>query len=186
MNIFFDLDGTLVNSGERLYQLFQHLVPVSKLSYDQYWNLKRNKNGHARILRENFSYTEDSIHSFEKDWMNNIEKSEWISLDQPFNGVKSFIEKLSKESVLYLVTARQSESMVEKQISSFGWGFFFSKILVTGPKREKYDLMSMFELDKTDWLVGDTGYDILTGKKLGISTAAVLSGFLNREKLEEY
>ena len=43
MKIFFDLDGTLINSKMRLYSLFQELVSASNLSFDEYWNLKKKK-----------------------------------------------------------------------------------------------------------------------------------------------
>jgi phosphoglycolate phosphatase len=58
---------------------------------------------------------------------------------------------------------------------------------VTQQRKEKFDLINDEVLiSKQDWFVGDTGKDIQTGKKLGIKTAAVLSGFLNKEKLMEY
>ena len=41
-------------------------------------------------------------------------------------------------------------------------------------------------INSSDWFVGDTGKDIETGKSLGMQTAAVLYGFLNKEKLIEY
>ena len=46
MNIFFDLDGTLIDSKLRLYSLFQKLVPESILTYDEYWKYKMNKISH--------------------------------------------------------------------------------------------------------------------------------------------
>ena len=52
MNLFFDLDGTLLNSRKRLYTLFQDLIPESKLSIDEYWDLKRDKIDHKTILME--------------------------------------------------------------------------------------------------------------------------------------
>jgi len=42
------------------------------------------------------------------------------------------------------------------------------------------------KINPDDWFVGDTGHDIIAGKKLGIKTAAVLTGFLSKEKIEEY
>src|SRR2546421_346944 len=47
--IFFDLDGTLIHAHTRLYRLFQHLVPESKLSYEQYWERKRSPANHELI-----------------------------------------------------------------------------------------------------------------------------------------
>lgn len=186
LNIYFDLDGTLIDSRRRLYLLFNQLVPESDLSFDAYWDLKRNKINHHQILTSRFSYNSESLNVFETQWMENIEKAEWLAHDKPFEGVTSFLQRLKEKCFLYLITARQSENMALTQIKFFGWESLFAKVLVTGLKREKYDLISENVLGKEDWLVGDTGKDILTGKKLGIKTAAVLSGFLNQQKLLEY
>jgi phosphoglycolate phosphatase len=186
VNIFFDLDGTLIDSKQRLYNLFQYLVPLSKLTFKDYWELKRNKISHQKILEERFLYTSKVIREFEIKWLNNIEKEEWLELDKPFEGMTAFLENLNKSHRLYLITARQSESMLLGQLKSFGWDSLFSKILVTGLKFDKYDLIHAVGISDGDWLVGDTGVDILTGKRLGLKTAAVLSGFLNKEKLMIY
>ena len=186
MKIFFDLDGTLLDSRERLYLLFQHLVPGSRFSFDGYWELKRNKINHAEILQRYFSYSWEQIDHFEKTWLAKIEEPEWLAMDIPFDGVSSFLQSLEKEHDLYLVTARQFETRVREQISLYGWDPVFKKIFVTGPGREKYDVLAPFTGSSSDWMVGDTGKDIQAGKKLGIRTAAVASGFLSREKLLEY
>ena len=60
VNIFFDLDGTLLDSRKRLYKLFQDLVLESNLTIDEYWELKRNKINHKTILIEKFGYTKIS------------------------------------------------------------------------------------------------------------------------------
>lgn len=187
MNIFFDLDGTLLDSRERLYQLFQHLVPDSKLSFDDYWKLKRNKIGHKEILKKHFSYEDATFELFETTWLNKIELVEWLALDKPFVGINNYLIELKDKHDLYVVTARQFEHTVEQQIIQNGWQGIFKKILVTNQKKEKYDLIKEnVKLSKNDWFVGDTGKDIQTGKALGIKTAAVLSGFLSKERLEEY
>ncbi len=188
MNIFFDLDGTLIDSRERLYQLFQKLVPQSKLSFDKYWSYKRNKIGHSEILVTHFNYSDNGIAEFQNKWMQEIELSEWLVLDKPFEGVTPFLNQLKQECNLFVVTARQFESQAIKQIDQLGWSNIFSDILVTNQKFEKYDLLTRLadNIERSDWFVGDTGKDIQTGKRLGINTAAVLSGFLNAEKLSEY
>ena len=186
MNIFFDLDGTLIDSKDRLYQLFQHLVPQSGLTYDKYWQLKQNKISHKQILAGQFNYTNEEFATFEANWMARIELKEWLALDKPFNGVGAYLKKLAKQHTLYLVTSRQSEENTLKQITGYGWTPLFKQLLVTKQKIEKAELLKEIEIDANDWFVGDTGKDIQTGKKLGIKTAAVLSGFLNKEKLGEY
>ena len=65
---------------------------------------------------------------------------------------------------------------------------FFEEIYVTEQKLSKEELMfrSGIDFSGEDWFVGDTGHDINTGKKIGIKTCAVLSGFMSRSALEDY
>lgn len=187
MNIFFDLDGTLIDSRKRLYNLFQHLVPESGYNFDEYWNLKRNKISHKEILAKEFKYSAEEIKKFENDWMVRIELDEWLEFDRPFIGISDYLLKLSENYKLFVVTARQSKTTALKQINHFGWINIFEDIFVTEQKKEKYDLIiERVGITKNDWFVGDTGKDIQTGKLLGVNTAAVLSGFLSRVSLTEY
>ena len=187
MKIFFDLDGTLLDSRQRLYRLFQYLVPSSILTFEEYWNFKRNKVGHQEILSKEFSYSNKQIQAFEKEWMEKIEMSEWIAYDKPFEGVTDYLVNLSHAHSLYLITSRQFEDVVLSQIAFFGWKGLFEAVLVTGQIKEKEQLVrTTVRTESTDWFVGDTGIDIETGKKLGMKTVAVLSGFLSREKLIRY
>lgn len=187
MNIFFDLDGTLIDSRPRLYQLFQFLVPDSTLTFDEYWGLKRSKINHKEILSSKFSYSEEQYKHFEKNWMSEIELKRWLDLDIPFEGVTDLLEDLFRKYTLFVVTARQSENTALEQIKKLKWNHIFTKILVTAQKQEKYDLIkNTVQTTSEDWFVGDTGKDIQTGKLLGIKTAAVLSGFLNKESLLLY
>jgi len=186
-NIFFDLDGTLLESRPRLYQLFQYMVPLSKLSFDEYWELKRNKITHRQILKDQFFYTAGDIDKFEEDWLKQIELPEWLILDEPFEGVSGYLKALKQTHKVFIVTSRQSEKMAFEQIGRLGWLELVDKLLVTGQAREKYDLIrNEVKVSSEDWLVGDTGKDIQTGKQLGVKTAAVLSGFMNEEKLRAY
>lgn len=186
-NIFFDLDGTLLESRPRLYKLFQQMVPLSGLSFDEYWALKRNKTAHKEILRNLFNYQPIEINRFEADWLKQIELPEWLLLDEPFEGISDYLKALKKTHKVFIVTSRQSEKMAVEQMDRFGWLEVVDKLLVTGQVQEKYDLIkNEVKVSSGDWLVGDTGKDIETGKRLGINTAAVLTGFLSREKLAEY
>ncbi len=186
MKLFFDLDGTLLDSRERLYKLFQHLVPESDFTFEDYWNLKKNKIDHTRILSEHFHYTPERVDAFQQTWLSLIETDEWLNYDQPFDNVTEFLHLLKDDNELFLVTARQSEIKVAEQIERFGWQNIFTSVLVTNRRTEKDVLISHFHPSSEDWLIGDTGYDINTGKQLGMRTAAVLTGFLNKEKLMEY
>lgn len=186
IKLFFDLDGTLIDSKERLYELFQHLVPESVLSFDEYWNFKQNKIDHHTLLTEHFNYSTEKFEMFQKEWLSLIETDEWLSYDKPFDNVTDLLHLLKEEFELYLVTARQCELKVSEQIEKFNWQHIFTSVLVTSRLTEKDVLIKKYKPTSEDWLIGDTGYDIKTGKQLGMRTAAVLTGFLNQEKLMEY
>jgi phosphoglycolate phosphatase len=187
MKIFFDLDGTLLDSKPRLYHLFQFLVPESKFTFEDYWELKQDKVSHRELLMRYFDYTNEEVSKFTIEWMSLIETPEWLSYDKPFNGVKSFLDLLKESHELYIVTARQYEAEVLRQIEDLELDGVFRDVLVTLQKTEKHNLISSkFKLTDNDWIIGDTGKDIETGKKLEINTAAVLSGFLSKAQLLKY
>ena len=186
MKIFFDLDGTLIDSKTRLYKLFQFLVKNSKFTYTEYWGLKRNKINHDEILKTYFKYDLNEIDKFKNEWLLLIEDKEWLKLDTPFEGVTNYLKQLNNHE-LFVVTARQFEQVTKDQIESFGWAGVFKNIMVTSGKREKHTIISeLYKINDKDWMVGDTGKDIQTGKMMGTKTAAVTSGFLSKEQLSLY
>ncbi|RBQ03557.1 HAD family hydrolase [Pedobacter miscanthi] len=187
MNIFFDLDGTLLDSRYRLYYLFQDLVPESSLSFESYWNYKMNKVSHKELLNNEFGYGEKAFKFFEENWMQKIESPEWLVFDKPFVGVLEFLKSLKANHKIYVVTARQFRDVAIQQLNNLGFSEVFDDIFVTGQKKEKYELIKESIItSSSDWLIGDTGKDIQTGKLLGMRTVGVLSGFLNEKRLREY
>ncbi|GHT73790.1 pyrophosphatase PpaX [Bacteroidia bacterium] len=182
--ILFDLDGTLIDARKRLYDLFQYLVPLSRLTFEEYWDLKRNKINHHTILTTQFGYSEFDYTAFEKNWLNLIETEEYLKKDMIFDGVIETLEKLKYK--IYLLTARQSVPMLHWQLKKLKLFDFFDDILVTEHKISKVDLLKKIKLSSDDFFVGDTGLDILAGKEIGLKTIAVAYGFVAKEKLEEY
>jgi phosphoglycolate phosphatase-like HAD superfamily hydrolase len=73
-----------------------------------------------------------------------------------------------------------------EQIKPFQWKPLFTGIYVTEQKVSKSVLLSGFRFTRNCWLIGDTGYDIIEGKKVNFNTVGIYSGFLAKEKLEEY
>jgi phosphoglycolate phosphatase len=186
MNILIDLDGTLLDSRERLYFLFKSLVPECDLDIKAYWNLKRSKVTHQKILTTRYRYTDTQIENFEKAWMNLIEEKRYLDKDVPFTGVGEHLQKLQKDADLFLLTSRQRPEMVEYQLDQSGLRNFFKDVYVTGGKIPKDEAISTLLFSSNDWIVGDTGHDIEVGRRLGIQTASVTNGFLNKNSLLEY
>ncbi len=185
--VFFDLDGTLLDSSRRLYTLFMELAPESFFSYEEYWDIKRKKTNQQDLLKKYFNYTNDRVLSFKETWHKRVEDPTLLEMDTPFEGVPAFLERIFHKKKLYVVTARQHPERVETQLDKFGWKPYFVDILVTQQKQSKADLIrEHLSPESDDILVGDTGDDILCGKELGVRTVAVCSGNLNADSLKEY
>ena len=188
MNIIFDLDGTLIDSEVRLYQLFNHLAPTSHLSHVQYWELKKNKFSHEMILKEILGLSEENVTQFVRAWMHLIESPSFLALDTVFPHVQDTLVRLGEHASLHLCTARQYRLRTLEQLSNLGLLSYFQQIMVTEQQHSKAFLFrkQVRTLRSKDWILGDTGKDILAGKELGIKTCAVLNGFLSKNKLIEY
>jgi phosphoglycolate phosphatase len=188
MNIVFDLDGTLICSKKRLHELFCDLVKNRKLSFSEYWNLKFSGNSNQAILKEKFGYSEVEITKFMTDWMSLIETDYYLEMDKLIDGMMEFLKRAKKKHTLYVCTARQSVQQVNKQLSSLAIDCYFTEVFVTEQKLTKIELLkeNKIKFSKYDWMVGDTGHDIMAGKEIGIQTCAVLSGFMDEKSLVKY
>ena len=188
MKIVFDLDGTLICSKKRLHELFCDLVGNRDLSFDSYWQLKFDGNSNQDILKNQFSYSDEKVDVFVADWMSKIETDYYLAMDSPIEGLHGFLQKISEKNELYICTARQSISQVEKQLKKIEILEFISKVFVTEQNFSKVDLLINSDLafNSEDWFIGDTGHDINTGKQLGIKTCAVLTGFMSENALRSY
>ena len=186
MKIFIDLDGTLIDSSDRLYKLFCLLTGSDALSKKKYWLMKRSRISHEVILNSQYKYSPDDISVFQNRWHGLIESREFIDLDVPHSDIDVTLKRLSAMHDLHLVTARQDGKMVEYQLQKFGWLNYFSSVLVTERKFEKCELIQKLEPKKTDWVIGDTGHDGMAAKKLNLKSAVVLNGFLDKNSLLTY
>jgi len=187
IKIFFDLDGTIIDSKNRLYDLFVALTGID-ISFDEYWLIKKDMVSNEDILNR-FLYTPDQIKSFRLNWMDKIEQPEYLNKDQKFTFTQDVLETLQSNNYeLYLITARQSKERVKEQLHNLDLLKYFKKLLVTEQKFKKQYLITQLDikLSKNDFMVGDTGMDILTGKRIGVKTVAVLTGFRSKEQLLIY
>lgn len=188
MNFFFDLDGTLWDSSERLYALFCDLIPNNHLTKDEYWTQKRAKVSNEQIL-SNLGYSLDQISVFITEWMQRIENKEYLVKDVLFPFTFEVLQTIKNQgNTIYYLTHRQLTKNALWEIREKGIAEFCSSCLVSEAKNTKKQLViaAGIELSQEDILVGDTGIDILTANDLGIKSIAVLSGFRDKETLETY
>lgn len=186
MNVFFDLDGTLINSKERVYQLFIDLTKVV-IPFEDYWDYKKDKKSNEYLLSSRFGFSQSSIIKFKDEWMDQIENLNYLSMDKLFDfTIPTLNFCKSEEFTMYVVTNRQSIPNTFNQLENLGIQHFFKDILISEHKTTKIELIKQRSNSHSseDIIIGDTGEDIKSGKELRIRSIGVLSGFRNREQLE--
>jgi len=191
--IFFDLDGTILDVSERVYQVYKIILKKYDkkfLSKKEYINLKKNKEPIVDILKK--TGADDILSRFNKEWAENIEKQDFLSLDKLSSLTKKFLLELSNNHELVLVTLRDSAKNLKTELQEKKIENIFDKILVKSGKgiqekwKIKYRLIKEYGNYKGSIFVGDTETDILAGKELGLKTIAVTSGMRSRQFLEKH
>lgn len=185
--IFFDLDGTLINSQGRLYRLFRELCPQCDWTFERYWDVKRARISQAEMLRRYFKYDDEvAIGRFHEEWMRHVEDESAVSSDFPIQGMKELLAELSCSQDLYVVTCRQRRDLAVRQLEAMGFARHLKAILATEGSWTKVDLVRSCGCSQSDCLVGDTGEDVRAARQLGVGSVVVSWGILSREVLCEY
>ena len=189
MNLFLDLDGTLFDARKRLFNLFSDLTSQTLLSFEDYWELKRNMHNHAFILTEFLGYSLEEIDVFSKNWMQFIESEKYLDDDFPFEYTIPTLTRFKEEGhTINLITARNSKIGVQYQLDKYKMTSLFNEIYITENKKSKIELLqdAAISMNTNNIICGDTGLDIRTGKAFGMKTYAVLSGFRSKPFLKKY
>ncbi len=180
--IFIDLDGTLIDIKQRLYNVFSYITQREDVSYEEYWKLRRDGMKQGELLRHLFQYNEGQIESFRKQWMQLIESKEWLKCDVPQAGALSLLESIADKTQLYLWTNRQSRTNTEWQVDSLGWTGMFAEMLVTEQTYGK-DILLKSVLEESDkiLIISDTMEDCKIASELGYDSIMVDSEMYRRE-----
>lgn len=186
MKIFFDLDGTLLDSKLRFYTLFQDLVPKSNLTFDEYWAIKSFRIDHESILRRTFKYSESTVAVFKEDWDSLVETDKYLNLDTIILGTVEVLANFKVSNQLYILTARRCYENTIKQLERLQIIKYFDKVITTGGEGTKIESIKNFVQDEKFVMVGDTELDILTGKHYNAVTVAVASGVTDRKILNYF
>ena len=102
MQLFFDLDGTLIDSLPRMFRLFCEMCPECTFSRGEYADVKRRRMTQAQLLKNYFHYDDVRIAAFHKKWLEKIEEPERMLEDRPFPGITELLTELSCGRDLYI------------------------------------------------------------------------------------
>ncbi|AIJ04929.1 hypothetical protein JH146_0078 [Methanocaldococcus bathoardescens] len=195
LTIFFDLDGTLIDTSDRHYKVYNDILKLNgfqiSISKEKFWELKREGKKTIEMLPNNCP--KEFAEKFKNEWIKRIEKREYLKLDTPIYGVSEVLSMLYNKNIeLILVTLRHNESNLIWELKNLKLIRYFKEILVGSPLelKDKSILIKKYLTNHSSktadlLIVGDSETDILAGKYLGISSVAVTYGIRSKNFLKK-
>lgn len=187
MNLFFDIDGTLIDSSERIYRLFSDISKLP-ISFNEYWEIKRKKISNFEILQER-GFAKNQISYFNQQWMEKIESDDYLSFDKIFLYTIPSIKFCKQRGhKIYFVTQRQDKKRLERELQEKKILDYCDACFVTEMKYSKSDMISNsnIKISTNDLWIGDSEDDIKSAKFFNMQSIVVLSGVRNKEVLLKY
>jgi phosphoglycolate phosphatase len=196
MNFILDLDGTLLNTQQRHYACYQHIVcslGYKPLSASDYWECKRKRTSQHELLRQSGIDVANRalVDAFSERWLHLIERPEMLSLDVPLPAVIGVLFRWHAAGKrLVLATLRQSPDALHLQLGELGIRHLLNDIVVSAHlskgigKAESVRTWLGDHFDSKNYLwVGDTETDFEAARHLGCKIWLVASGIRTREYL---
>lgn len=198
MNIYLDLDGTLIDVSKRQWIVYKYILEVyfnliSTLTKEDYWDLKREG------LRDDEVLQQESISIDTQKFMDLkskiIEDEKFLKLDRCFTYSKKVLKILSKNHRLVLVSLRNNYQISLRQIEQLEIKPYFHKIVfkrlevkpIWKVKVEeiKRDMAAMNKMVNTFVIAGDTESEFHVAQELKIPVILISSGSRSKNQLKK-
>jgi len=184
--IFIDLDGPILDGKYKHYKCYADIINKyggKPIDIESYWNMKRSKIKRTILLE--MSNFQSDYSTFYEEWLENIEKVQYLELDviKPF--AKETLNQWKKVvNNIILVTMRQNRENLIYQLGKLNILNVFNEIITCSPliTNSKYEALKGKDFGNAVF-IGDTEEDMNTAKALNITSIAVTNGLRQKEFL---
>lgn len=187
--VFFDFDGTLVNTVEGTAKSAQYALNQFSINTDNIENLGRIFCGPP--LRESFSkfLTDENDINSAIELYKKYQAENTIELSKIYDGIKELLEKLKQQGKNLNIVTLKSRDTTIKILEFLGIRKYFNIVIGMCDefKSQNKKEMLRYAIQKVDSnkaiMIGDRKSDIEAGNHCGIDTIAVLYGMDSFEVL---
>ena len=179
INVYVDLDGTLIFNQKRFESLLLDILKLKQNEVDIFLEYKKLGFSNIEILSKHFGRNKLDIEAFKSKWLERIEDKHFLKEDSLVDGAKEWLKNVPKNIELTLCTARQNRENLLWQLNYLDIACYFHRVIVTygNPMKHSFIKEVVGEIDRRSWFIGDSVEDINSGKMLELRTCAVLTGY---------
>ena len=193
--IFFDLDGTLTESGEGITKSVQYAL--EKIGKPEE-NLEKLKVFVGPPLMEQFMkyarVDEETGRKAVKYYRERYEVK-GIFENRPYDGVEDMLQELKRRGYILAVASSKPEYYVTKILDYFNLSSYFDVVVgseMNGARTSKAEVIEealkrvkMSDKRQEVLMVGDKEHDVLGARAAGLDCVAVAYGYGTKEELTE-
>ena len=179
IQIYIDLDGTLLNNFKRFEILLLDILRLKQNQVEDFFEYKKLGLSNVEILTKHYDYGVSELETFKSRWLEKIEQRDYLKHDSLIEGTKKWLGNFCNDFQLILCTARQNRENLLWQLNDLDIACYFHGVIVTygNPAKHSFIKEAVLEIDKRSWFIGDSVEDINSGQMLGLRTCAVLTGY---------
>lgn len=187
--IFFDLDGTLVDSSEGIETTFLHTFKVLEVSAPDKETIRTFMGPPLEVTFKNHLPKElvtKAVEIYRTYYKETGQQQTYL-----YPGIKELLQQLKELDYHLFITTSKNQEVSLEIAHSLGISDCFEGIYGSIPgSMHKADIIQRVLVDhqipkEKACIVGDTKFDIIGGKTIGIHTIAVSWGFAPLEQLKE-
>lgn len=189
-SIFFDLDGTLVNSSTGIKAAFNYAFEKLQLPLQTDKQLSTFIGPPLEVTFANYFDKKDEINNAIKTFREyyNTKGVHQVSL---YSGIAEVLKELNSLGYSLYVTTSKHEPMAKLMLTELGVISYFKEVYGSTPEHfHKADVITACLTEqkiaaKDAVIIGDTKFDMIGGQKTGIHTIGITWGFGSLESLQE-
>lgn len=193
--ILFDLDGTILESGEGIIKSLQYAIQKMELPERTAESL-RVFIGPPLLeqMMATFELSQNEAEKMVKFYQKRYATTGMFE-SKPYDGVENLLKKLHKENYVLAVASSKPEKFVNLMLENFKLNHYFTESVGHDVEngRDTKALVIKEALKRLDYsrekdkiiMVGDKEHDVLGAREEGIECISVLYGYGTKEELQE-
>lgn len=189
--LFFDLDGTLTDSGPGIMNCAAFALERLKLPVPEREALRAFVGPPLRRIFPKFGVPEDQV-----DEAVRIFRERYIPVGKfenaPYPGIETLLQRLKQAGFTLFVATSKPETTAVEVLEHFGLAGYFAKICGASMERDRETkqevlacLLAQTGTPDRVLMIGDTDYDVLGAKAHGIATIGCTWGYGDAESLRQ-